>query len=104
VFNGDFVDRGQHQLEVVCLLFALKVLYPSRVWLIRGNHEFRKLNDNMGVMGFKVHLAVVLIKASHSHPCMHASAPLHAYIRTLACLHAPLHAYIRHTVLPFTQP
>ena len=26
VFNGDFVDRGAHQVEVVLLLFSLKVL------------------------------------------------------------------------------
>ena len=41
VFNGDFVDRGPHQLECVVLLFSLKVAFPDRVFLIRGNHEFR---------------------------------------------------------------
>lgn len=48
VFNGDFVDRGRHQLEVVGLLFALKVLYPEKVWLIRGNHEDRLMNEKYG--------------------------------------------------------
>ena len=32
VFNGDFVDRGEHQLEVVALLFALHVVYPMQAW------------------------------------------------------------------------
>ena len=52
VFNGDFVDRGAHQLEVVVLLFALKCLYPERIFLVRGNHEFREQNAAMGISGF----------------------------------------------------
>jgi len=48
VFNGDFVDRGEHQLEVIGLLLALKVLLPERIWLIRGNHEERGMNKRYG--------------------------------------------------------
>eukprot|EP00440_Ansanella_granifera_P015871 gb/GFBE01017244.1/.p1 GENE.gb/GFBE01017244.1/~~gb/GFBE01017244.1/.p1 ORF type:complete len:590 (+),score=90.63 gb/GFBE01017244.1/:1-1770(+) len=48
VFNGDFVDRGSHQVEVVGLLFALKLAFPDRVWLIRGNHEERTMNERYG--------------------------------------------------------
>jgi len=48
VFNGDFVDRGAHQLETVALLFALKCLYPARVFLVRGNHEFRSQTRRYG--------------------------------------------------------
>jgi len=39
VFNGDFVDRGAHQLEVIGLITALKVAFPTKVFLNRGNHE-----------------------------------------------------------------
>jgi len=51
VFLGDFVDRGPYSLEVVSLLCSLKVLYPTRVFLIRGNHEDRTMNSQYG---FKV--------------------------------------------------
>jgi hypothetical protein len=53
VFNGDFVDRGSHQVEVTCLMFALKVAFPSKVFLLRGNHEFPEQNEHMGKVGFK---------------------------------------------------
>ena len=53
VFNGDFVDRGCHQVEVVCLVLALKVAFPSKVFLLRGNHEFPEQNEHMGSAGFK---------------------------------------------------
>jgi len=52
IFNGDWVDRGSHQLETITLLFALKVVYPDKVKLVRGNHEDPEMNRHMGEFGF----------------------------------------------------
>ncbi|KAH8056958.1 phosphoprotein phosphatase [Aureococcus anophagefferens] len=51
VFNGDWVDRGHHQLECVLLLAALKVRYPRRIHLNRGNHESAEMNAGMSARG-----------------------------------------------------
>lgn len=48
IFLGDFVDRGSHSLETICLLLSLKVLYPEQIHLIRGNHEDSQININFG--------------------------------------------------------
>ena len=48
LFLGDYVDRGNWNLEVLCLLLALKVHYPQNIFLIRGNHEIAEINKVYG--------------------------------------------------------
>ena len=38
IMIGDFVDRGYNSVETISLLFLLKVKYPDKITLLRGNH------------------------------------------------------------------
>ena len=51
LFLGDYVDRGAHSLETICLLLALKVEHPNHIHLIRGNHEAADIN---ALFGFRI--------------------------------------------------
>jgi protein phosphatase len=48
IFLGDYVDRGTHSLETMCLLMSLKIKYPNQIHLLRGNHEDRWINGAFG--------------------------------------------------------
>ncbi|TYZ58929.1 hypothetical protein PybrP1_010783 [[Pythium] brassicae (nom. inval.)] len=48
LFLGDYVDRGISSCEIVLLLLAFKVAFPTSVHLLRGNHECRSLSTFYG--------------------------------------------------------
>lgn len=48
LFMGDYVDRGYHSVETFSLLLCLKVLHPTQIFLLRGNHECRQITQVYG--------------------------------------------------------
>ena len=51
LFLGDYVDRGRFSCEVAFYLLALKLAFPDKVFLLRGNHETR---NQTSACGFEV--------------------------------------------------
>jgi protein phosphatase len=48
IFLGDYVDRGLQQVENAMLLFRKKIENPSKIYLLRGNHETDEMNQSYG--------------------------------------------------------
>jgi protein phosphatase len=46
---GNYVDFGFNSLEIICLLFALKIKYKDSICLLRGGHEDIKINRIYGL-------------------------------------------------------
>jgi protein phosphatase len=47
-FLGNYVGQVKNSLEVILLLFALKLRFPNQIHLLRGSHEDEKVNTTSG--------------------------------------------------------
>ncbi|XP_011088984.1 serine/threonine-protein phosphatase BSL3 isoform X2 [Sesamum indicum] len=99
LFLGDYVDRGQHSLETISLLLALKVEHPHQVHLIRGNHEAADIN---ALFGFRIECIERLgerdgIWAWHRINRLFNWLPLAALIeKKIICMHGGIGRSINH--------
>ncbi|KAL6205208.1 hypothetical protein ACLB2K_022470 [Fragaria x ananassa] len=99
LFLGDYVDRGQHSLETISLLLALKVEYAHNVHLIRGNHEAADIN---ALFGFRIECIERMgerdgIWAWHRINRLFNWLPLAALIeKKIICMHGGIGRSINH--------
>ncbi|ELP86381.1 protein phsophatase-2A, putative, partial [Entamoeba invadens IP1] len=76
LFLGNYVGRGAHQIETVCLLLLMKVKYPDRIHLLRGNHETWTMSQSYGLYD-------ECIKKYGSTHCGHSSTVCLTFSRCL---------------------
>lgn len=48
LFLGNFVNDGNFSIQVTTLLFLMKILFPTNVYILRGFQEFRDSCDDSG--------------------------------------------------------
>jgi len=48
LFLGNVINRGAFSVETITLLLCLKLRYPHRITLLRGNHESKSITEIYG--------------------------------------------------------
>ena len=45
LFLGDYINRGDHSIQVISLLLCMKISMPNYIHLLRGNHECKTMTE-----------------------------------------------------------
>jgi protein phosphatase len=50
ILLGDLIDHGGYSLHTCLYALALKAVYPTDFYILRGNHEFHDINSTHGLL------------------------------------------------------
>jgi protein phosphatase len=88
LFLGDIIDRGEFSVETLALVYLLKAVFPTNVFIIRGNHEFSALCSQHGFLTqvFSLYGFSIFQSAVETFSWL----PIAAKIDEILCIHGGL--------------